>query len=278
MRGGNVFEPQWQCLLLDGVDTEGRSREIMTCSFVPMKEDRIIFISDGVTQSGMGNDDMLLGWGRDAYVDFVRDTIRNERYISANKLAQRVVNKAYSNDRFSSKDDTSCGVIYFRTPRKLMIATGPPYDKSKDEEYVNKLMTFDGVKIVSGATTAEIFSKHLGVEIEDDYENLDPTLPPMSRMQGIDLVTEGVLTLNKVISILSANNASSINFGNGPADKIAEKLMESDEINFVVGTKINQAHHDPSLPIEIEIRKSLVKRMVELLENKYMKDVSVEYL
>lgn len=278
MRGGNIFEPQWQCLLLDGVDTEGRSREIMTCSFVPMKEDRIIFISDGVTQSGMGNDDMLLGWGRDAYVDFVKDTIRNERLISANKLAQRVVNKAYSNDRFSSKDDTSCGVIYFRTPRKLMIATGPPFDKSKDIEYVEKVMKFDGVKIISGATTAEIFSKHLGVEIEDDYENLDPTLPPMSKMQGVDLVTEGVLTLNKVINILSANNASAINFGKGPADKIVEKLMDSDEINFVVGTKINQAHHDPSLPIEIEIRKSLVKRLVELLEKKYMKDVTVEYL
>ncbi len=278
MRGGNIFEPQWQCLLLENVDTEGRSREIMTCSFTPMKEDRIIFISDGVTQSGMGNDDMLLGWGRDAYVNFVQDTIRNERYISANKLAQRVVNKAYSNDRFASKDDTSCGVIYFRTPRKLMIATGPPFDKSKDTEYVEKVMGFEGYKIISGATTAEIFSKHLGAEIIDDYENLDPSLPPMSRMEGVDLVTEGVLTLNKVINILSNNKASEINLGNGPADKIVERLMDSDEINFVVGTKINQAHHDPSLPVEIEIRKSIIKRLVDLLENKYMKDVSVEYL
>lgn len=278
MRGGNIFEPQWQCLLLENVDTEGRSREIMTCSFTPMKEDRIIFISDGVTQSGMGNDDMLLGWGRDAYVNFVQDTIRNERYISANKLAQRVVNKAYSNDRFTSKDDTSCGVIYFRTPRKLMIATGPPFDKSKDTEYAEKVMGFEGYKIISGATTAEIFSKHLGTEIIDDYENLDPSLPPMSRMEGVDLVTEGVLTLNKVINILSNNKASEINLGNGPADKIVERLMDSDEINFVVGTKINQAHHDPSLPVEIEIRKSIIKRLVDLLENKYMKDVSVEYL
>ena len=278
MRGGNIFEPQWQCLLLEGVDTQGRSREIMTCSFVPMKEDRIIFISDGVTQSGMGNDDMLLGWGREAYVEFVRDTIRNERYISASKLAQRVVNKAYSNDRFCSKDDTSCGVIYFRTPRKLMIATGPPFDKSKDLEYVEKVKNFEGYKIVSGATTAEIFAKHLGVEIKDDYENIDPSLPPMSTMEGVDLVTEGVLTLNKVISILANNNAATITFGKGPADRIAERLMDSDEINIVVGTKINQAHHDPSLSVEIEIRKSIVKRLVSLLESKYMKDVNVEYL
>lgn len=277
MRGGNVFEPEWNCLLLENIDGQGRSQEIMTCSFKPMKEDRIIFISDGVTQSGMGNDDMLLGWGRDAYVEYVKDTILNERYISATKLAQRVVNKAYSNDRFSSKDDTSCAVIYFRNPRKTIIATGPPCDVSKDAEYVERVKAFDGFKIVSGATTAEIFSKHLGVEIVDDYENMDSTLPPMSKMKGIDLVTEGVLTLNKVITLLS-NATGNYNFGNGPADKISESLLNSDEIHLLVGTKINPAHHEPDLPVEIALRKSVIKRLVEVLEKKYMKEVIVEYL
>ena len=102
-----------------------------------------------------------------------------------------------------------------------MIATGPPFDKSKDLEYVEKVKNFEGYKIVSGATTAEIFAKHLGVEIKDDYENIDPSLPPMSTMEGVDLVTEGVLTLNKVISILANNNAATITFGKGPADRIA---------------------------------------------------------
>lgn len=278
MRGGNVFEPEWNCLILEGVDQQGRGQEIMTCSFRPMREDRIIFISDGVTQSGMGNDNMLLGWGRDAYVDFVRDTILHERYISASKLAQRVVNRAYGNDNFASKDDTSCGVIYFRYPRRLIIATGPPFDMSKDAEYVQKVKDFNGYKIISGATTAEIFSRHLGAEIVDDYEHMDPTLPPMSRMEGVDLVTEGVLTLNKVITILDSENAAMTRHGEGPADKIVDMLINSDDIHILVGTKINQAHHDPSLPVEIEIRKSIVKRLVDLLEKKYMKDVSVEYL
>ena len=130
---------------------------------------------------------------------------------------------------------------------------------------------------MSGATTAEIFSKHLGVEIVDDYENMDSTLPPMSKMKGLDLVTEGVLTLNKVITLLS-NATGNYNFGNGPADKIAESLLNSDEIHLLVGTKINPAHHEPDLPVEIALRKSVIKRLVEVLEKKYMKEVIVEYL
>jgi hypothetical protein len=130
---------------------------------------------------------------------------------------------------------------------------------------------------VSGATTAEIFSKHLGVEIVDDYENMDSTLPPMSKMRGLDLVTEGVLTLNKVITLLNNANGNN-NFGNGPADKIAERLLNSDEIYLLVGTKINPAHHEPDLPVEIALRKSVIKRLVEVLEKKYMKEVIVEYL
>lgn len=148
---------------------------------------------------------------------------------------------------------------------------------SKDAEYVERVKTFDGFKIVSGATTAEIFSKHLGVEIVDDYENMDSTLPPMSKMKGLDLVTEGVLTLNKVITLLN-NATGNNNFGNGPADKIAERLLNSDEIHLLVGTKINPAHHEPDLPVEIALRKSVIKRLVEVLEKKYMKEVIVEYL
>lgn len=277
MRGGNIFEPEWNCLLLENIDGQGRSQEIMSCTFKPMKQDRIIFISDGVTQSGMGNDDMLLGWGREAYVEYVKETILNERYISASKLAQRVVNKAYSNDRFSSKDDTSCAVIYFRSPRKTIIATGPPCDKNKDAEYVERVKTFDGYKIVSGATTAEIFSRHLGVEITDDYENIDSSLPPMSKMKGLDLVTEGVLTLNKVITLLN-NAPTNPTFSSGPADRIAEQLLNSDEIHLLVGTQINPAHHQVDMPVEIALRKSIIKRLVDILEKKYMKEVIVEYL
>lgn len=278
MRGANVFDPKWESLWLESADTLGRSQEIMSCKFIPQKEDRIIFISDGVTQSGMGSGKYMLGWTRENYVEFVKETIVNERHISASKLAQRVVNKAYSNDNFKSKDDTSCGVIYFRDPRRMIIATGPPFNKESDKEYAQRVKDFKGPKVLCGATTTDIISRELNIKVEDNIEATDPTLPPMSKMEGIDLVTEGILTLNKVVNILSNNTSSTMNLGNGPADQIVKLLLENDEIVIMVGTKINQAHHDPSIGVEIEIRRTTIKRLEEILEKKFMKEVIVEYI
>ncbi|MBP3254581.1 MAG: SpoIIE family protein phosphatase [Bacteroidales bacterium] len=278
MRGGNIYEPEWEILQLDNIDHEGRSRTLRTCKFTPVKEDRIIYISDGVTQSGMGSDKWPFGWQRENYVNFVQQSILNDRYISAGKLAQRVVDMAHTNDNFNSKDDTSCGVIYFRDARELIIATGPPLDAAKDKEYVEKVRKFTGTKIVCGATTAEIFSREMNAEIKDNFTDMDPELPPSSSMQGVDLVTEGVLTLNKVESILNKMTPLSKEHGNGPADKIVSMLMAADKIHFLVGTRINQNHHQADMPVEIEIRRTLVNRIARLLEKKFIKDADVEYL
>ncbi len=278
MRGGNIYSPSWQKVDLDTVDTQGRSRTLRTCQFVAQKEDRIIYISDGVTQSGMGSEKFPFGWQYEQYVDFVRQSVLNDRYISANKLANRVVDKAHINDDYSSRDDTSCGVIYFRDARELIIATGPPINESEDIAYVNKVQNFKGTKIICGATTAEIFSRIWNVEIKDDYERLDAFLPPSSQMQGVDLVTEGILTLTKVETILNQMQSVNSVVGEGPAERIVHHLMNSDRIYFLVGTKINQYHQDATLSIPIEIRRTLISRIANILEKKFIKDVSIEYV
>ena len=97
-------------------------------------------------------------------------------------------------------------------------------------------------------------------------------------MEGIDLVTEGILTLNKVVTILSNHTESTMNLRNGPADEIIKLLLNSDEIVIMVGTQINNAHHDPTIGIEIEIRRTTIRRLEEVLEKKFMKEVIVEYI
>lgn len=278
IRDGEEFDPKWETIILEDIDSLGRSTEIKLCTFKPQKEDRIIIVSDGITQSGMGMGEYLLGWGRENYVEYVKETISHEKNISASKLAQRVVNKANINDHYRSKDDTSCGVFYFRDPRKMIIATGPPFHRESDKEYAQRLWNFKGPKVICGATTADIISRELNIEVDDSILATDPSLPQMSKMDGIDLVTEGILTLTKVINMLSSNTESSLKLGNGPADMIIKLLLESDEIVIMVGTMINQAHHDPTLPVEIEIRRSTIKRLSELLEKKFMKEVIVEYI
>ena len=90
-------------------------------------------------------------------------------------------------------------------------------------------------------------------------------------------MTEGILTLQKVNEILKTYN-NSTRLGKGPADKIVKLLMESDEINFIIGTRINIAHQDPTLPVELEIRRTVVKRIARLLEEKWLKKISFEYI
>ena len=275
LRGSEIFDPQWNCIILDSEKNSGK--ELRSCSFYPQKEDRIIFYSDGVTQSGMGKENFLFGWGDKNVNFFIRDIIKSDNFISAYKLADKVVNRANLNDNFHLKDDTSCAVIYYREPRKLLICTGPPYEKNNDEKLAAIVKDFNGKKIICGATTSDIIARELNYEIEDSFEFEDEDLPPISYMQGVDLVTEGILTLGKVTEILKKYK-NNYTLGKGPADRIVKLIKESDQISFVIGTRINIAHQDPSLPVELEIRRTVVKRIAKLLETKFLKQVDLQFI
>lgn len=275
MRGKKIFEPEWTCVMLEGGKSAGK--ELKSCEFVPEKEDRIVFFSDGVAQSGLGTGKYLFGWGRDNVQHYVSELVNHEPDISALELAHKVVNMAHVNDGYLSKDDTSCGVIYFREPRKMLVCTGPPFEDARDEEFAQMVGAFKGKKIICGATTADIIARQLKRTIEDTFDFEDPDLPPISLMEGVDLVTEGILTLGKVTEILKSYS-NTTRLTKGPADRIVRMLIDSDEIHFIIGTRINIAHQDPSLPVELEIRRTVVKRIARLLEEKFLKEVSLTFL
>jgi len=275
IRNLKSYDPGWQHITMHTDKNEGK--EIRTCHFKPRKEDRILFFSDGITQSGLGSEKYPLGWGHDNLTEYAGKLVKNGTSISAAKLAEKIVNMAYRNDNYSSKDDTSCASIYFREPRKLLISTGPPYEEENDKKLGQAVKEFKGKKIVCGATTADIVARELGVEIEDSLEFSDPDLPPVSNMPGIDLVTEGILTITKVTRILK-DYSPAYELGNGPADRIIKLVRESDEIEIIIGTRINIAHQDPNLPVELEIRRTVVKRMARLLEEKFLKEVAIRYI
>lgn len=251
--------------------------QLRFCTFVPVKGDRIIAFSDGITQSGLGSTEFPQGYGRDNLLHNVLDTLHENPLISAGSMAIKIKTQAYKNDHYEARDDMSCVSIFFREPRKLLIATGPPYDNLSDIKFAEKVRNFDGRKIVCGATTAEIISRELNVPIIDSLERHDPELPPISKMEGIELVTEGILTLSKVAKILF-NFRINYPLDKGPADSIVKLFIKSDEIYFLTGTGINPAHHLPSLPVDIEIRRGVIPRIAHLLEEKLLKKVIIEYI
>jgi hypothetical protein len=275
LRGNRELAIEWKKVILDKGRNAGKV--LRACSFMPEKEDRIIFCSDGVSQSGMGSEQYPFGWERDSIATYASSLVASESSISAVTLAGKVVTMAHKNDGYKAKDDISCAVIYFREPRKLMICTGPPYEKDKDKDLASKITGFTGKVILCGGTTADIVARELNRKIVDELIFEDPELPPESFLEGIDLVTEGILTLQKVNEILKTYN-NSVKLGKGPADKIVRMLMDSDAIHFIIGTRINIAHQDPNLPVELEIRRTVVKRIARLLEEKWLKEVTFEYI
>ena len=273
-RGGRIFEPIWNVVNINSKKNPGK--EILTSSFIPQKEDRIVFCTDGVIQSGLGSELFPTGWGQENFQNFLFDSIKEENDISAAKLAGRVINRANLNDQFFPKDDMSCAVVYFREPRKLMICTGPPQEKGSDSEFAGILETFNGKKIICGATTSDIISREWKKEIIDSNVIADPELPPVSQMEGVELITEGILTLSKVNEILKDYNQST-KLGRGPADEIVKLILDSDEIQFLAGSRINVAHQDPALPMELELRRTVVHRISRVLEEKFLKQVEIKF-
>jgi hypothetical protein len=168
-------------------------------------------------------------------------------------------------------------VVYFRQPREFMLITGPPFYKIKDSDFVQKIKDFQGKKIICGGTTAEIIARELDIDINIQHRFSEKTLPPAAKMEGFEIVTEGILTLGRVEEILETYTTD-IRLGDSPPEEVVKLLTQHDIIHIIVGTRINWAHQDPDQPVELEIRKSVVKRIVRLLETRFLKKVNVDFV
>lgn len=276
IRNGKSYQPKEYKLNIRGEENLGK---LLRCrEFTARKEDRMVFMTDGVTQSGLGKTRFPVGWGMKNIEDFMLNQVNRMPNISATKLARKVINQAVMNDNFSLKDDTTCGVIYFREPRKFMLITGPPFYKIKDFDFVGRIRDFEGKKIICGGTTAEIIARELNLEVEIQHRVKEAdALPPSAQMEGFEMVTEGILTMGKVEEILENYNSDS-RLDDSPPEEIVKLLLQHDSIDIIVGTRINWAHQDPEQPLELELRKFVVKRIVKMLMHKFFKKVKVEYV
>ena len=253
-------------------------RVISFSRFEVQREDRIIFFSDGITQAGMGEFRTPLGWGLENVSAFVREKIDRYPYISARELSRLLVSRAEEIDGLSAKDDITCGVVYFRSPRQLLVITGAPFNRAHDHDLAKLAERTRGRKVVCGGTTANIISRLLNRPIQIDMrQQLHPRIPPSARMDGFDLVTEGTLTLGEVVRLLEEGFAPE-ELKSNPAVRLTAMLMDSDIVNFAVGTRINEAHQDPNIPVDLDLRRNIVKRIAQLLETKHMKRVLIQYL
>ena len=270
IRGNEVLKPKYQTI--QSKDFKNRKMKVYNINLE--KYDRVIFCSDGATQVAMGSKEYPLGLERDGLIKLVLKQLEQTPDVSSKDLSDILLKQIQliAPNR-ELKDDTSILSIYCRNPRESLVFTGPPYHGEKDNFYAKTFMNFKGKKAISGGTTANIISRELNIPVVADLSINSGKLPGLSKMEGVDLVTEGILTLTKTLEYLENDNAE-----NDAAKELMDFLLDSDIINFLVGAQMNKAHYDPNLPIEIEIRKNIIKQLAKVLEEKHLKKVNVQFI
>ncbi|HSW64465.1 MAG TPA: SpoIIE family protein phosphatase [Dissulfurispiraceae bacterium] len=251
-------------------------RIILFSEFDVRLGDRIVFFSDGVSQAGMGSPGTPLGWG-DGVKPFIERSLGIEKDISAHMLARRIVRRAVQMDGRGALDDVTCSVIYFRKPRQMLLVTGPPFARDRDADLARLIDTFPGKRVISGGTTANIIARNLDREIETNMDFCAPGVPPGASMDGADLITEGTLTLNRVAGMLESG-ALPEDDPKDPASTLFSMMLDSDIVYCIVGTRINEAHQDPNIPVELDLRRNIIRRIIEQLEKQHCKETHVKFI
>lgn len=277
-RNGRLYEG-------DGIQTErldiatgnGQNHTIRLSRFGALPEDRIVLYTKGIIRSGSGTQRLPNGWTRTGLAAAITGLLETTPDISARELATAVVNRAEANDLFVPKSDLSCMSVYFRQPRRLLLCSGPPFNETNDRKLAERVENWNGTTVICGGTTAAIVARELRREISVNLRRDISGLPPTSTMPGVTLITEGVLTLARVKSLLEQASSSELT-GQGTDFELARILLGHDRIEFVVGTRINPQHQDPALPVELELRRNVIKEIARLLETKFLKEIRTEYL
>ncbi len=275
MRGGSPLPIPRQALSLTRPD--GVEDVLWFSRFEAGIDDRLVLFSDGLSQAGMGRRATPLGWGNENVAQTVAAILREQPGTSARQLVDILLQRARRYDQGAAKDDITCGVIALRRPRRLLVVTGPPMAPERDREMAGCMDEFDGRRIVCGGTTSTLIARELQRPVQLRLEDIDPDIPPPCRMEGADLVTEGTLTLAEVVRLLE-NPAEIPRSRPNAAREAVKLLLESDVIHFLVGTRINEAHQDPNVPVDLDIRRNIVKRIRHALENTFLKETQLRYI
>lgn len=249
-------------------------------STIKLQEDDVfIAMSDGCPHAGLGGK-YNFGWKREEIAAYMQALVPGG--YTAKNLSTMLVdecNKLYGN---KPGDDTTCCVVKIRKREPMNILFGPPYNRDDADRMMSLFFSKEGKHIVCGGTTSSIAAKYLGKTVKTSLTFERSDVPPIAEIEGVDLVTEGVITMNKVIEYAKDYLGDNLlyeqwNFKKDGASQIARLLFEeATDINFFVGRAINPAHQNPDLPINFNIKMNLVKELTEALK-KMGKRVKVSY-
>ena len=249
-------------------------------STIKLQEDDVfIGMSDGCPHAGIGIA-YNFGWRETEIADFM-ETIAPAGY-TAKTLSTMLVDECNKQYGFHPGDDATACVVRIRRREPMNLLFGPPRNRDDCDRMMSLFFSKEGKHIICGGTTSTIASKYLGKPLKASlsFENSD--VPPIAEIEGVDLVTEGVITVNRVLEYakdaIGANERyEQWSLGRDGACMICRLLFEeATDINFFVGRAVNPAHQNPDLPINFNIKMNLVEELSDCLK-KMGKRIKVSY-
>ena len=254
-------------------------KKIYKTSLKLRENDIFIAMSDGCPHAGLGGR-YNFGWKREEIVEYM--TAVSYCGYTAKNMATMLVDecdKLYGN---KPGDDTTSCVVKIRKREPMNILFGPPSNRDDCNRMMALFFSKEGKHIVCGGTTSSIAAKYLGKPLRASLNFESADVPPTAELEGVDLVTEGVITINRVLEYakdyLGENkHYEHWNFKRDGASMICRLLFEeATDINFYVGRAINPAHQNPELPITFSIKMNLVEELSACLK-KMGKRIKVSY-
>lgn len=271
LRDGKNFELSYRTYIIGD--------KSITHTKVSLQENDIfIMVSDGVVHAGVGPGmSYEFGWKRENIIAYM-ETFYDVGF-TAKTLNTILLDKCCSLYDGRPGDDTTACTVRIRCRNPVNLIIGPPSNKDDCKKMMSLFFSKGGKHIICGGTTATIASKYLNKPLRAHIRYEDPDIPATGEIEGVDLVTEGVITINKVLSYAKnylENNESYVDWAykNDGASKIARILFEdATDINFYVGRAVNPAHQNPDLPINFSIKMQLVNELSDCLKKmgKYIK-------
>ena len=254
-------------------------KKIFKSTIKLQENDVFVAMSDGCPHAGIG----LLynfGWKREDIIDFI-ETLVPAGY-TAKTLSTMLVDEC--NKLYGGKpgDDATACVVKIRKRVPMNMLFGPPSNRDDADRMMSLFFSKEGKHIICGGTTSSIAAKYLGRELKPTLNFEKSDVPPIAEIDGVDLVTEGVITVNKVLEYakdyLDKNEFyEHWSFKRDGASLISRLLFEeATDINFYVGRAINPAHQNPDLPINFSIKMNLVSELSDCLK-KMGKRIKVSY-
>ena len=249
-------------------------------SVIKLQEnDVFVAMSDGCPHAGIGLA-YNFGWKREDIISFL-EAVAPVGY-TAKTLSTILVDECDKLYEHKPGDDATACVVRIRRREPMNLLFGSPASRDDDNRMMSLFFSKAGKHIICGGTTSSVAARYLHKPLVPSLKFEDPEIPPIAELEGVDLVTEGVITVNKVLTYAKdylKDNESYAQwaFKRDGASLIARMLFEeATDINFFVGRAINSAHQNPNLPINFSIKMNLVEELSECLK-KMGKRIKVSY-